>query len=82
MASEQGEGKESEMKRALCLMVALMLMAPAYGNSIVSWGCNSAYQVGQTPNETDFQAIAGGGGHSLALKVDGSIVSWGDDGDD
>jgi len=45
--------------------------------SIVSWGADWYGLVSGTPSETDFVAIAGGAGHSLALKRDGSIVSWG-----
>ena len=36
-------------------------------------------QVTDTPTGTGYVAIAGGWQHSLALKADGSIVSWGRD---
>ena len=36
-------------------------------------------QVTDTPTGTDFTAISAGGDFSLALKSDGSLVSWGDD---
>ena len=29
------------------------------------------------PSGNDFAAVAGGWGHSLALKEDGSLVAWG-----
>ena len=59
---------------------------------IVGWGNDSGFgdvgQVTDTPISTDFHnvipgvsrpVIAGGVDHSLALKDDGSIVSWGYD---
>ena len=62
---------------AFCLF-ALASLAPAQ-SSIISWGYDANNQVSNTPLGTDFVAIAGGGNHSLGLKVDGSIESWGDD---
>ncbi len=49
-----------------------------YGHgSIVGWGG----QVVGGDLSTGFVAIAGGGYHSLGLKTDGSIVTWGGNGD-
>ncbi len=56
-----------------CLAVQAVFTLPAYGDEIVAW-------VGppSPPQGNDFTAIAPGYWHSLALKVDGSIVGWGD----
>jgi alpha-tubulin suppressor-like RCC1 family protein len=50
----------------------------------VSWGDDDGSphehgQVTDTPTGTDFVAVAAGDFHSLALKDDGSLVSWGYD---
>jgi hypothetical protein len=50
------------------------------GASIVAWGCNYEGQASPPAGE-DFIAVAAGGGHSLALRTDGSIAGWGLDGD-
>jgi alpha-tubulin suppressor-like RCC1 family protein len=62
--------------------------------SLWSWGSNASGQLGQgaqpadpsTPaqiltglfTDNDWSAVAAGGGHSLALKADGTLWSWGD----
>jgi len=57
------------------LLLVGLLPPPAHGQgSSVSWG-----QVSSTPTGADFIQVAGGLAHSLALRADGSIVSWGDD---
>jgi hypothetical protein len=43
---------------------------------VVSWGNDSSGLVSYTPEGTDFAAVAAGN-YSLALKTDGSLVSWG-----
>jgi alpha-tubulin suppressor-like RCC1 family protein len=58
---------------ALALVVA---STAAKGSSLVGWGLNSSGQ-STVPAGDDFTAIAGGGQHSLALKLDGSILGWG-----
>jgi hypothetical protein len=46
--------------------------------SIVGWGSNN-YGQATPPDGNDFVAIAAGAFNSLAIKSDGSIVSWGSD---
>jgi alpha-tubulin suppressor-like RCC1 family protein len=47
---------------------------------VFAWGDNSAGQTNIPPDLTDVTAIAGGLGHSLALKSDGTVVGWGSNG--
>jgi hypothetical protein len=44
--------------------------------ALVAWGLNSDGQC-NVPRGNDFVAISGGHWHSLALRADGSLVSWG-----
>ena len=80
------------MVRSFCsLLCALLLLGravPAVA-SVYAWGDNNSGQVGDgtrytrrfTPvpvvSLTDVVAIAGGGDHSLALRVDGTVRAWG-----
>ncbi len=45
--------------------------------SVVAWGRNTEKQCSVPSLNSDFVAIAGGEAHSLALKADGSVVTWG-----
>jgi hypothetical protein len=47
----------------------------AYG-ALVAWGLNNHGQC-NVPRGNDFVAVSGGHWHSLALRADGSLVSWG-----
>jgi len=47
----------------------------------VAWGWNSSGQCDVPAPNVDFVAVAGGSGHSLGLKSDGTIVAWGASGD-
>jgi uncharacterized repeat protein (TIGR01451 family) len=49
------------------------------GGTIVAWGDNSTGQTNVPPGLNDVLAVAGGYGHSLALRKDGSVQAWGDD---
>jgi len=50
------------------------------GYEIVVWGDDVDDTVDGKPLDTDFVAISGGSFHALALKADGSIVAWGNNG--
>ena len=68
------------MKRLIIgLFVALAGAAAVEAAAIASWGRDYSGLVSDTPNGNDFIAIAAGGAHSMALKSDRSIVSWGSD---
>jgi alpha-tubulin suppressor-like RCC1 family protein len=48
---------------------------------VVAWGDNGAGQISVPPDAlSDVVAIAAGYEHSLALKADGTVVTWGQDG--
>ena len=63
----------------LAVIGLMAVRARVEAGLIVSWGTDTYGQVSGTPTGTDFTAIAGGLGHSMALASDGSIVSWGRD---
>ncbi len=68
------------------------LNLPVAGQGIVAWGDNRSGQLGDgstAPNRAYFgvvaldgawNAIAGGEGHTLVLKTDGSVWAWGENG--
>ena len=63
---------------ALCTL-ALLASAPANAHaqgSLVSWGYDGYGQVSDTP-AGNFFAVAAGSVHSVAIRTDGSLVSWG-----
>ncbi|WP_018348180.1 RCC1 domain-containing protein [Longispora albida] len=47
------------------------------GGKVVAWG-NSAHGQNDVPPLTDVVAVADGGSHSLALRLGGTVASWGD----
>jgi len=51
-------------------------MACAIG-LVAAWGCNSSGQCTVPSGLTKMKAVAGGWGHSLALRSDGTVVAWG-----
>jgi len=64
---------------AIFAVVCCLCVEPsAFAGSIVGWGDNQ-YGQATPPDGDDFVAIAAGALSSLALKSDGSIVSWGSD---
>ena len=44
---------------------------------VVSWGDDEYGQVSNTPTGSDFTQVSVGDRHSVALRTDGSLVSWG-----
>src|SRR5258706_16329486 len=46
--------------------------------TVVAWGDNTYGQTTVPPGLTGVTALAGGGGHTVALKSDGTVVEWGD----
>jgi hypothetical protein len=46
---------------------------------VVAWGDDSQGQCSVPAGLTNVVALAGGGGHSLALQADGTVVAWGAD---
>jgi hypothetical protein len=47
------------------------------GGTLVSWGEDNAGQVTDTPIGNDFTQVSGGFDYSVALKSDGTLISWG-----
>jgi hypothetical protein len=47
---------------------------------LAAWGDDNYGQVSGIPAGNDFDAVAAGGMHSVALKTDGSLIAWGYDG--
>src|SRR5687767_14513321 len=65
----------SRASTGLCALLLVALGAPAAAQAHVrSWGAsvsNSSW------HEQGFVEIAAGGGHTVALRSDGSIAAWG-----
>ena len=66
----------------LCAMILAVGIAFAptlrcIAGSVVGWGYSGAGETVVPANATNVVAIAGGGGHSLALRADGTVVAWG-----
>ena len=47
------------------------------GSPVVTWGDNTYGQSRAPGNILGVKAVAGGNGHSLALRSDGTVVAWG-----
>ena len=62
---------------SLSILLVAGLSSPGAG-VVVGWGDNALSQSTPPPGLTDVVAVAGGHGHSLALKLNGTVVSWGD----
>ncbi len=59
---------------------AVMIQAPGTGRfpgGTISWGDNSQQQTNVPTDLSGVTALAGGRTHSIALKQDGTVVSWG-----
>jgi hypothetical protein len=59
-------------------LASLSFLPRAQGQgSLVSWGYDHDGEVSGTPAGDDFVAVSAGHVHSVALRSDGSLVSWG-----
>ncbi|RYG48480.1 hypothetical protein EON79_04335 [bacterium] len=66
------------VSRSLFLVAAfLALPIVASAQKVVGWGDNSNGAVTIPRGLTDVTQVAAGGGHSMALKTDGTVVAWG-----
>src|SRR5215471_18326806 len=63
-------------KVALTVLLSQCLLAAAHGQ-IIAWGENNAGQTSVPAGLTNVTAIAAGWDHSLALRSDRRVVSWG-----
>lgn len=55
-------------------------IAPLVEVRVLAWGANASGQAEVLPSLTDVVSLAAGGTHNLALKRDGTVVAWGDNG--
>jgi len=71
-----GKGKRiSSVVFAVCIL-SLFAAQTATAGSIVTWGL-SDHGLGVVPIGDNWEAVAGGKTHSIALNSDGSLASWG-----
>ena len=63
---------------ALCATLSSPRLAAAASTSVVAWGANRYGQTNVPAGLSGVTAIAVGGGHTVALKNDGTVVVWGD----
>ena len=71
--------RQKQLTSLLVIIIVLGSVSNALAGYIVAWGPEGHGLVINTPTGNDFVDIAARGYHSLALKADGSIVSWGRD---
>lgn len=69
----------------LSLALGFAMLAASHSSAqthswVRDWGNDSAGQVSSTPTEAEFTQVAAGTHHSLALRADGSLASWGVEG--
>ena len=61
-----------------CALAAVMLSAAvSRAQNVIAWGGNSQGQTNVPASATNVIAVAAGFYHSMALKLDGTVVSWG-----
>src|SRR4051812_8315519 len=67
------------MKRAFGLLAFLAVSAAirSPGQNVIAWGTNTQGQCNVPPLATNVIAVAAGGTFSLALRSDGSLITWG-----
>jgi alpha-tubulin suppressor-like RCC1 family protein len=63
----------------LSLPLVVMLTAISPAQSIVAWGDDSGAQTNVPAGLTNAVTVSAYGGHSLALRADGTIAAWGVD---
>ena len=63
------KGKTQAVSAFVACLMLFFFSAQALSATITSWGRDSNNEVTDTPLDTNFTAIAGGGYHSLALSV-------------
>src|SRR5258705_12131321 len=66
-------------KRALVLLsiLATFVSGNARGQNVIAWGANTQGQCNVPPSATNVIGVAAGGTFSVALRSDGSVISWG-----
>ena len=70
------------MKRMVTFLVLLAAFAVdsecIASTNVVGWGYNVQGQTTVPASLSNVVAVAGGLGHSLALRADGTVAAWGD----
>jgi alpha-tubulin suppressor-like RCC1 family protein len=64
----------------LCCFVSVFCAlgaSPVLAGSVVAWGCNEYGAINVPADLTDVVAISAGRTHSLALRADHTVVTWG-----
>ena len=61
----------------LLLAVVLLGELQTKGQNVIAWGSNAQGQTNVPPSATNVLSVAAGWYHSMALRADGSVVTWG-----
>ena len=58
-------------------VIVLASVSASCAQTVIAWGSNTQGQTDVPPTATNVIAVAAGWYHSLALRMDGSVVAWG-----
>ncbi len=61
----------------LAFVVMFLICHTSIAQNVIAWGSNTKGQTNVPPSATNVIAVAAGWYHSLALRSDGTVVSWG-----
>src|SRR5579859_2078789 len=65
------------LKTALLILVLIVPRLCSQAQNVVGWGNNSRGQITIPAEATNVVAVAAGWYHSLALRADGTVITWG-----
>lgn len=70
--------KVTSLRNSLAMLTVTTVVSFGQTPNVVAWGWDGRGQTNVPADLTDAKAIAAGSYHSIALKRDGTVVSWGD----
>ena len=73
----KGEMNMARFSAKLAFVITFLICHTGIAQNVVAWGSNTKGQTNVPPSATNVIAVAAGWYHSLALRSDGTVVSWG-----